>query len=94
MGKGQGLQNQFYEPCRGRWLKRKIEDAVLSMFWIGLIVSLFPGAFLGFLFAAMFSVGKREVTEETACGLSGPERNPVSIMFVSNEIDDRTGTFQ
>jgi len=23
MGKGQGLQNQFYEPRRGRWLKRK-----------------------------------------------------------------------
>ena len=57
-------------------------------------MGLFPGAFLGFLFAAMFSVGKREVTGETACGLSGTEKNPVSIMFVSNEIDDRTGTFQ
>jgi len=26
MGKGQGLQNQFYEPRRGRWLIAPYKD--------------------------------------------------------------------
>ena len=65
-----------------------------SVFWVGLIVGLFAGAFLGFLFAAIFSSGKREITEESALGFLGPEEKSVSIKFVSNEIDDRIGTLQ
>jgi hypothetical protein len=61
---------------------------------MGLIVGLFPGAFLGFLFAAMFSIGKREPTEESACGLSGAGKNPVSVKFVSEEIGERIGTVE
>jgi len=58
------------------------------MFWAGLIVGLFPGAFLGFLFVAVFSAGRRETIEETAGELSGMGRNPVLILFVSNETED------
>jgi hypothetical protein len=64
------------------------------MFWIGLIVGLFPGALIGFLFAAILSVGRREPTEEPTCERSEEEKDPVSVKFVSEKIGERIGTFE
>ena len=58
------------------------------------MVGLFPGAFIGFLIASMFCVGHLKGSEETACGLSQKDKNPVSIEFVSKETGNRVGSIK
>ncbi len=54
-------------------------------------MGLFPGAFIGFLIAAMFCVGHVEATEETACGPSEIANEPFSIELVS-KTEDKVGS--
>ena len=77
--------------CYIKILVRK-GDVVLPMFWIGLIVGLFSGAFWGFLFAAILAVGNRAGSEETAWGLSGTGKKHVSIELVPKQIGNIVDT--
>ena len=73
-------------------MRRK--DPMVLTFWTGLIFGLLGGAFGGFLFAAVLSGGKRQITAEMACAPLGTEKNPTSIKLIPDEMGDKIATFQ